>query len=543
LLKNLRSLIEDLALELAPHERYRRLLAAMRSVLPCDAAALLRLEQDRLVPVAVDGLSDDTLGRRFRVAEHPRFQRLLESTSPVLFESDSPLPDPYDGLVSGVDGGLPVHDCMGCVLLVDGSPWGLVTLDSLQEGRFSPTHIESLKTFAGLAAASVAAARRMDELTAKAEAERKRAETFQLAAAPVRRDLIGQSAAMKELRREIGLAGPSDLCVLIFGETGTGKELVAQALHTQSSRASRPMVVINCAALPDQLVESELFGHVRGAFTGAMSDRLGKFELAHGSTLFLDEVGELPLSAQAKLLRVLQSGQVQRLGSDRDHQVDVRLIAASNRSLQDEVRAGRLRADFYHRLSVFPVRVPPLRERQRDVLVLAGYFLEELRAQLGVGGVRLDSSAVDAMLAYEWPGNVRELEHLLSRSVVRAAGASPVARKRTLTLSASDLGLTAMAGSSTALRSPQETATLTGPQVSFEGGPHAGSGMREALDRFQKQLIENALEKHGHQWAAAARELHLDSANLIRMAKRLGMTSKRDARLDAIARRKVGESG
>jgi anaerobic nitric oxide reductase transcription regulator len=170
--------------------------------------------------------------------------------------------------------------------------------------------------------------------------------------------MIGQSKAHKRLVEEINLVGGSDLTVLITGETGVGKELVAQAIHAASPRADKPIISLNCAALPDTLVESELFGHVRGAFTGA-SDRRGKFELANGGTLFLDEVGELSLTVQAKLLRVLQSGQLQRLGSDKEHQVDVRLIAATNRDLAEEVRSGRYRADFYHRLSVYPLQYRP----------------------------------------------------------------------------------------------------------------------------------------------------------------------------------------
>jgi anaerobic nitric oxide reductase transcription regulator len=193
------------------------------------------------------------------------------------------------------------------------------------------------------------------------------------------------------LVEEINLVGGSDLTVLITGETGVGKELVAQAIHAASPRADKPIISLNCAALPDTLVESELFGHVRGAFTGAMNDRRGKFELANGGTLFLDEVGELSLTVQAKLLRVLQSGQLQRLGSDKEHQVDVRLIAATNRDLAEEVRSGRYRADFYHRLSVYPLRVPALRDRGRDVLLLSGFFLEQNRSRMGLNSLRLNS--------------------------------------------------------------------------------------------------------------------------------------------------------
>jgi anaerobic nitric oxide reductase transcription regulator len=180
------------------------------------------------------------------------------------------------------------------------------------------------------------------------------------------------------------------LSVLITGETGVGKELVAEAIHLQSPRAQKPLISLNCAALPELLVESELFGHVKGAFSGAVNGRSGKFELADGGTIFLDEVGELPLPVQAKLLRVLQSGQLQRVGSDQEHHVDVRIIAATNRDLAEEVRVGRFRADLYHRLSVYPLRVPPLRERGRDVLLLAGFFLEENRARMGLRSLRLN---------------------------------------------------------------------------------------------------------------------------------------------------------
>jgi anaerobic nitric oxide reductase transcription regulator len=235
-------LVRDLSLELTGQARYARLLKAVEGLLGCDASALLRLEADTLVPLAVRGLSADTLGRRFRIADHPRFAALMARDTPTSFDSDSPLPDPCDGLVTDAAGRL------------DGIDHRLAVNDP-------------------------AGARRM----------------------------VGRSPAMQALQRDIRTVGNSDLTVLIRGETGTGKELVAAALHAGSPRAHRPLVTINCAALPENLVESERFGHVRGAFSGAIGDRRGKFELADGGTLFLDEVGELPLVAQAKLLRVMQS--------------------------------------------------------------------------------------------------------------------------------------------------------------------------------------------------------------------------------------------
>ncbi len=289
LLTALLPLVADLSRELPESERYRRLLNAMRALLPCDAAALLRLDGDWLVPLAVDGLSSDTLGRRFKVSEHPRFRILLGAPGPIRFDSDSELPDPYDGLVDGLNEHLEVHDCMGCPLFIDERPWGLLTLDALDPERFEQIELDVLQAFASLAAATVNAAERIERLALRAEDEHQRAELYRQAHGPQQREMIGQSKAHKRLMEEINLVGGSDLTVLITGETGVGKELVAQAIHAASPRSEKPIISLNCAALPDTLVESELFGHVRGAFTGAVGDRRGKFELANGGTLFLDE--------------------------------------------------------------------------------------------------------------------------------------------------------------------------------------------------------------------------------------------------------------
>jgi Transcriptional regulator containing GAF, AAA-type ATPase, and DNA binding domains len=425
-----------------------------------------------------------------------------------LFPSDSPLPDPYDGLVTA-EPHLDVHDCMGCPLEVDGRPWGLVTLDALEAGRFGTTDLATLRAFATLAGATVAASERMGGLERAAEREHSRAEGFRLAAtqAPVRR-LTGLSPALHQLEHEIATVAHSDLTVLIRGETGTGKELVAHAIHAASARADRPFIAVNCAALPEQLLESELFGHVRGAFSGATADRRGKFELADQGTIFLDEVADLSLGAQAALLRVMQSGQLQRVGSDREHRVDVRIIAASNRDLADEVRAGRCRADFYHRLSVYPVVVPPLRERGHDVLLLAGGFMEENRTRLGVGGVRLSADAQALLLGWSWPGNVRELEHTIGRACLKALARE--GRGGVLAIEAGDLDLALAAGP------PAGTAQV--PPRASEPLP-----LRAALALYERQRIEEALARHGGNWAAAARALGMDRANLRRSATRLGL--------------------
>ncbi len=527
-LRTLVPLVADLPQDVPEAERYRRLLHAVRKLFPCDAVALLRLEGDILLPLATEGLSSDILGRRFQVAEHPRFQTLLAAGQAKRFDADSPLPDPYDGLLEGMHHHLEIHDCMGCVLQVEGQPWGLLTLDALDRDNFTDAHLEQLQAFASLASATVGAVMRINRLAALLQSERTRAESYKRAAGRPERELIGHSAAFKQMLKEIDLVGPSELTVLITGETGVGKELVAQALHARSDRAGRPLISLNCAALPDTLVESELFGHVRGAFTGAVSERQGKFELADGGSLFLDEIGELPLSVQAKLLRVLQSGQLQRLGSDREHRVNVRLIAATNRDLAAEVRAGRLRADIYHRLSVYPLAVPALRERGRDILLLSGFFMEENRFRLRLGGVRLDQAAQAALLAYDWPGNVRELEHLIGRSVLKALGRHQP-RPRILTLTPHDLGL--LDGAANNATSEATDAVLP-EQGHATTPPPSGSkpGLRQAVEAYERVLVQEALTRHPNNWANAARELQMDRANLIRLAKRLGLYESRGRR-------------
>ena len=282
--------------------------------------------------------------------------------------------------------------------------------------------VQALVPQVALALENLFAFEQMQELKAQVEQER----TYLLE--EIRLDqpadgLIGSSPALQLVRQRIAQVAGTDATVLISGETGTGKEVVARALHQASPRAGRALVKLNCAALPAQLIESELFGHEKGAYTGATERRIGKFELADGGTIFLDEVGELPLDLQAKLLRVLQEKEFERLGGNRVLRTDARVLAATNRVLEDEVRAGRFRADLYYRLNVFPLPLPPLRERPEDIAPLVQHYLGALSKRLGRPARPCRPADLAALQAYPWPGNIRELEHVLGQAIIVSQGA------------------------------------------------------------------------------------------------------------------------
>jgi transcriptional regulator with GAF, ATPase, and Fis domain len=231
-------------------------------------------------------------------------------------------------------------------------------------------------------------------------------------------DIIGGSSGLRKVMRQIELVAPTDATVLITGESGTGKELVARAIHEQSARRERPLIKLNCSAVPEGLFESEFFGHVKGAFTGALKDKPGRFELADGGTLFLDEIGEVPLLMQAKLLRVLQEQELERVGDTRTHKVNVRVIAASNRHLRKEVDEGHFREDLFYRLSVFPIEVPPLRERRKDVGPLVAHFLRQSARRMNRSEPQISRATLEQLEKYHWPGNVRELQNTIERAII-----------------------------------------------------------------------------------------------------------------------------
>lgn len=335
------------------------------------------------------------------------------------------------------------------------------------------------------------------------ELNRTRAENRALRAELAHRaTLIGSGPAMQQVRALIARVAPTEARVLITGESGTGKELVAAAIHAASGRRARAFVTVNCAAIPRDLVESEMFGHERGAFTGATERRLGRFELAHGGTLFLDEVGDLSQEAQAKLLRTLETGELQRIGAETVMRIDARVVAATNRQLGDGVNNGGFREDLFFRLNVFPIQLPPLRDRLEDLPALVAHLAERVRPRHAAS---FTEGALEALAAYSWPGNVRELANLVERLSILSGPVVDATTVRQVLRGAS---------------APVPPAVLPGALL--------GRSLSDALDEFERGLIGAAVGQAQGNMAEAARILQTDRANLYRRMRRLGLEKSAD---------------
>ncbi|QSX39148.1 nitric oxide reductase transcriptional regulator NorR [Shewanella sedimentimangrovi] len=499
----------DITSGLSHRDRFARLVDTVKLHLLCDAAALLEFRGQHFVPLATAGLAEDVAGRHFVIGDHPRLEAIARAGDLVRFPADSDLADPYDGLIPNQGEQLRVHACIGLPLFDGEQLIGAITLDAFDPARFDGLSDLDLRALGALAAASLKNAlliAKLEQLSLGSMAS-----ALPDNSQNKHTELLGQTQVMETLRQEIQAVAATDLSVLILGETGTGKELVARQLHQLSRRVNGPLVYLNCAALPESVAESELFGHVKGAFTGAINHRSGKFESADKGTLFLDEIGELPLGLQAKLLRVLQYGDVQRIGDDRSLKVDVRIIAATNRDLKQEILAGRFRADLYHRLSVFPLHVPPLRDRLDDLGLLCGYFLEQSRQRLGLTQLRLSPSCLSKLRQYDWPGNVRELEHAIHRASALARAALKDAEADTVLITEAQFELTPQ-GAIAPAQSAQGTLEF-----------NCQLPLKQALEDFQTHYINQCLVQENHNWAACARRLGLDPGNLHRLARRLGL--------------------
>lgn len=322
---------------------------------------------------------------------------------------------------------------------------------------------------------------------------------------PWRQLLVGESQAIQNVAQIIRLVGPRRCTVLISGETGTGKEMVARAIHKASPRGHLPMVSVNCSALPENLLEAELFGHVKGAFTGAIQNRIGRFEQAHRSTLFLDEIGDMPLETQAKLLRVLQEREFQRIGSSETIKVDVRVVAASNVNLAERVQEGRFREDLYYRLNVVPISIPPLRERIRDIPLLVHHFIEKVCRQEGLPMREISPETMDRLCSYHWPGNVRQLENAVEMAVALSGNRT--------TLYPGDFPLP---------QAPRKPPLIEAGAVAV---PDDGLDFEQTVSQIERNILEQALQKAKGNKKLAADMLRLKRTTLTAKLKSLELSS------------------
>ena len=376
---------------------------------------------------------------------------------------------------------------------------------------FDRRDVEALGVLAHGASLAIANARLIQKLTLAEEQLRKenqflrgreRSRTGELR-------IVGESRRMEQVLQQLNKVVDTRVTVLVEGETGTGKELFASAIHHRSQRRDKLFVAQNCAAFPENLLESELFGHKRGAFTGATEEKKGLFEIADGGTLFLDEVGEMPLALQAKLLRVLQEGEIRAIGATAPRRVNVRIVAATNRNLEKEVAEGRFREDLYYRLKVFPIRVPPLRERREDVALLAAHFLERYTREFGREIAGFTQPALELLRAYDWPGNVRELENEVQRAVIQAEGETFITPELlSLRVRSNDA----------------KVADAAPPALAPDDEDEDTSGtLREMMDRVEKRILARTLTAHGNNKTSAAKALGITREGLHKKLKGLGM--------------------
>jgi transcriptional regulator with GAF, ATPase, and Fis domain len=455
------------------------LLDALLEVTHAEKGFLILLEGDGMEVKAARNLARETIENAVSRVSDSIIQRVATTRRPVVV-ADALHDEQWSASSSVVN--LKLCSVMCAPLMREGEPFGVIYLgnDSVVS-LFDEKDLEVLTVFAAQASLLVQNALLVDGLRRENEALRQAVQQSQFG------EIIGAGPSMREVFRRIEKVAPADVSVLVVGETGTGKELVAREIHRRSTRAAGPFVAVNCGAIPESLLESELFGHVKGAFTGAIATRGGKFQAASGGTLFLDEIGDMPPQLQVKLLRALQDRTVTKVGDTRSEPVDIRVVAATHRVLEDEIQAGRFREDLYYRLDVVSIALPPLRERGDDVLVIARFFLQKYAREFGSRARGFAPTAAVALRRYSWPGNIRELENRIKKAVVLA--------ERPL-VTAEDLDL--------------------GPDLFAPVLPLA-----QAKEEFQKRYINEVLERNAGNRTKTAKDLGVDPRTIFRHLEKL----------------------
>jgi transcriptional regulator with GAF, ATPase, and Fis domain len=455
------------------------LLDALLEVTHADKGFVILLQDGEPSVRAARNVARETIEGALERVSDSIVQRVVETRRPIIV-ADALHDAEWSGSTSVVN--LKLCSVMCAPLMQKGDVFGVIYVGNDNVvSLFDERALEVLTVFAGQASLLVENALLLDSLRRENVALKEAVSSKQYG------DLIGAGASMREVYRRIDKVAATDISVLVSGETGTGKEIVAREIHRRSARAAGPFVAVNCAAIPEPLLESELFGHVKGSFTGAVATRLGRFQAAHGGTLFLDEVGEMPASLQVKLLRALQERSVTKVGDTRPEPVDIRILAATNKVLEDEIRKGAFREDLFYRLNVVSIVLPPLRDRGEDVVVLARWFLQRYGKEFGSRVRGFTPSALVAMRKYAWPGNIRELENRLKKAVVLADKAL---------VSAEDLDLR-----------PE----LLDPIVP----------LAQAKEDFQKRYINEVLDRNGGNRTKTAKDLGVDPRTIFRHLERL----------------------
>jgi transcriptional regulator with GAF, ATPase, and Fis domain len=447
-------------------------------VTAADKGFVVLLEGEAPSVVAARNMDRATIANGVVQLSDSIIKRVVETRRPLVV-ADALKDESFNAAESVVN--LKLCSVMCAPLLHRGDLFGLLYLGNDRiASLFDERSLDLLTVFASHAALVVKSAQALRELKTQNQALRERLELNKYG------DVVGGCDSMREVFRKVDKVAATDISVLVTGETGTGKELIAREIHRRSSRARGPLVVINCGAIPENLLESELFGHVRGAFTGAVATRAGKFQAADRGTLFLDEIGEMPVALQVKILRALQERVVVKVGDSRPEPVDIRVVAATNRKLEDDIKAGRFREDLYYRLNVVQVHLPPLRERGEDVVVIARYLLQRAAQEAGSRTRGFTADAVAALRKYNWPGNIRQLENRIKRAVVMADHA---------TLKPEDLDL-----------KPGDMPPVL--------------PLQDAKDQFERRYVNDALARNGGNRTQTARELGVDPRTIFRHLER-----------------------